>query len=120
MAWVASRRERILLFGGAKVGKSFTYIALMYFARMTKTSSHFWIIDNDTATEAIGLYPGGTHGHLLGDQVDIEEVSKDLTKLSYENATIWIPERFDPYNDIADEIRERAEPEDWISIDMLS
>lgn len=119
MAWVASRRERILLFGGAKGGKSFTYIALMYFARMTKTPSHFWIIDNDNATEAIGLYPGGTHGHLLGEKVS-EKLGDGVIKLGYENATIWIPEKFEAYHPIADEIRAKAKPEDWIAIDMLS
>jgi len=119
MAWQPSRRERILLYGSAKVGKSFTYIALMYFAKMTKTPSHFWIIDNDNATEAIGLYPGGTHEALLGEQVD-EKFEEGLTKLSYEKATIWIPEKFQVYHEIADEIRAKAQPQDWISIDMLS
>lgn len=119
MAWLPTRRERILLFGGAKVGKSFTYIALMYFAKLTRTPSHFFIIDNDNATEAIGLYPGGTHGHLLGEQVG-EEFEESITKLEYENATVWIPEKFEVYHPIADEIRKRAQPQDWVSIDMLS
>lgn len=101
------------------MGKSSTYIGIMYLARLTKTPSHFYIIDNDNATEAIGLYPGGTHGHLLGEQVD-ETFEDSLTKLEYEHATIWIPENFDPYNQIADEIRELAKPQDWIAVDMLS
>jgi hypothetical protein len=119
MAWLPTRRERILLFGGSKAGKSFTYLGLMHFARLTKTDSHFWIIDNDNATEAIGLYPGGTHGDLLGEQRG-EEMGEELTKLEYEKATIWIPETFDSYHGIADQIRKDVQPEDWIVIDMLS
>lgn len=119
MPWNPSRRERILIYGGAKVGKSTTYISLMKFAKLTKTDAYFHIIDNDNASEAIGLYPGGTYGDLLGDLVD-EDFEDNMTRLEYENATIYIPESFDPYNDIADEIRQRAQPQDWIIIDMLS
>lgn len=119
MPWQPTRRERILIYGGAKVGKSFTYIGLMHLARLTRTKSHFWIVDNDNATEAIGLYPGGTYGELLGEQTG-EEFESDITKLEYENATIWIPESFDPYNQIADEIRDGAKGQDWIVVDMLS
>lgn len=119
MAWQSTRRERILLYGGAKGGKSTTYIGLMKFAQLTRTDSYFHIIDNDNAAEAIGLYPGGTYGDLLGDLVD-KSGEDNITILEYEKATIYIPETFDPYNDIADDIREKAKPEDWIVIDMLS
>lgn len=119
MAWKSSRRERILLFGGAKAGKSTTYIGLMKFAQLTRTDSYFHIIDNDNAAEAIGLYPGGTYGELLGDVVN-ETFDENYTRLEYEKATIYIPETFDPYNQIADEIRANANPEDWVAIDMLS
>lgn len=119
MAWKPSRRERILLYGGAKAGKSTTYISLMKFARLTKTPSYFHIIDNDNAAEAIGLYPGGTYGELLGDVVD-EDYGENLTRLEYEHATIYIPEHFDAYNPIADEIKKKATPQDWVVIDMLS
>lgn len=119
MAWLPSRRERILIYGGAKAGKSFTYISLLNFARLTKTDSHFWIVDNDNASEAIGLYPGGSYGDLLGEQLD-EDFDDHITKLTYERATIWIPERFEVYHPIADEIRKKAGPQDWVVIDMLS
>lgn len=119
MAWVPARRERILIYGSAKVGKSTTYISLMRFARMTKTDSHFHIIDNDNASEAIGLYPGGTYGELLGELVD-ETFDDSYTRLEYEHATIHIPETFEVYGPIADEIRKRANQQDWIVVDMLS
>lgn len=119
MAWQSTRRERILLYGGAKAGKSTTYISLMKFAKITRTDSYFHIVDNDNAAEAIGLYPGGTYGELLGEQIG-ETFEEDNTRLEYEKATIYIPENFDPYNGIADEIRSKAKPEDWVVIDMLS
>lgn len=118
MAWKPSRQERILLYGGYKVGKSYTYIGLMDLALRTKTDSHFWIIDNDNATEGIGLYESGTYGELLGEQTD-EDYSNGVKK-EFERATIWIPESFDDYQYINPEIRKRVKRQDWIVIDMLS
>ena len=121
MAWQASRKERILIFGGPKVGKSFTYIGLMKFARQTKTDSHFFIVDNDNATEGIGLYPGGTYGDLLGDEIDVSyDEETDVERREYEHATIWVPELFYGYPAIRDEIKERGRPNDWTVIDMIS
>lgn len=119
MAWLPARRERILIYGSYKVGKSTTYISLMKFAKLTKTNSHFHIIDNDNASEAIGLFPGGTYGDLLGEQLS-ESMDDGLIVQSYENATIYIPETFDVYHDVADSIRANVNSEDWIVIDMLS
>lgn len=118
MAWKPSRRERILLFGPPKAGKSTTYIGIMDLARKTKTESHFWIIDNDNATEGIGLYEGGTYGELLGELVS-EDYSEGVKK-EYERATIWVPEDFTQYRAINQEIRRNARPQDWIVVDMVS
>lgn len=117
MAWKPSRREKILIYGGYKAGKSLTYVGLMAFAQLTKTPSHFFIIDNDNASEAIGLYPGGTYGELLGDTI---HQAKDQSYSRYENATVWVPRSFDDYTKIVDEIDEKAEPQDWIALDMAS
>lgn len=118
MSWKPSRRERILIYGAPKVGKSFTYIGIMDLAQKTKTDSHFWIIDNDNSTEGIGLYEGGTYGRLLGEMID-EDYSEGI-KREYENATIWIPDDFSQYKGINDEIKKKARREDWIVIDMIS
>ena len=118
MAWKPSRRERILLYGTFKVGKSTAYLGIMELARLTKTDSHFWIIDNDNATDGIGLYPEGSYGHLLGDLVK-EDFSQGIQR-EYENATIWIPESFDNYDFINKTIKEKVRPQDWIIVDMVS
>jgi hypothetical protein len=117
MAWQASRREKLLIYGGYKVGKSLTYVGLMDFARMTKTDSHFFIIDNDNSCEAIGLYPGGTYGELLGKTI---KVADDQSYKRFSQATIWIPRSFDAYGAIVDEIDQRARPQDWNVLDMAS
>ena len=126
MSFTASRRERILIYGGTKVGKSFTYLGLMDFARKTNTDSHFWIIDNDNATEGIGLYPGGSHEGLLGEEMGPLELEWKGEKegstygMEYEHATVWIPETFDDYNPIKDHIKKHVKPNDWVVIDMIS
>lgn len=126
MSFTATRRERILIYGGSDAGKSYTYLGLMDFARKTKTDSHFWIIDNDNATEGIGLYPGGSFGHLLGEeQGEVEDEWKGEKEgatygQQFERATIWVPETFDDYNPIKDHIKKRVKPDDFIVIDMMS
>lgn len=117
MAWKAARREKILVYGGYKVGKSLAYVGLMHFAQLTRTDSHFYIIDNDNSSEAIGLYEGGTYGELLGDEI---KRAKDGSKVEYENATIWVPRSFDDYGVIANTVEENASPQDWIVLDMAS
>ena len=102
MAWKSSRKERILIWGGTKVGKTFTIIGIMEFARLTRTDSHFWIIDNDNQMAASGLTPGGEFEHLC------------------DMATIWVPEKWEEYGDITKQIKVEAKPEDWIHLDMLS
>lgn len=102
MAWKPTRREKILIWGHSGVGKTYNALAIMDFARATKTDSHFWIIDNNNQMEASGLVEGG----------EFEAVM--------DNATVWNPESFDEYEDITRTIKENASPEDWIIIDMLS
>lgn len=118
MAWKSSRREKILIYGGAKSGKSSNYIGLIDFAQKTKTDSHFFIIDNDNASEAIGLYPDGSYGFLLGD-VDKRERDGSYTRYS-NDIEVWVPRSFDDYGKITEQILERAKPEDWIVLDMIS
>lgn len=131
MAFLAPRKERVLIYGPAKAGKSFTYIGLMDFAKKTKTDSHFWIIDNDNATDGMGLFPGGPYSDLLGDEIGELELPWKAERAwgddegaalgqEYENATIWVPETFDDYNPIAAHIRKSAKPNDFVIIDMLS
>lgn len=131
MTYQPSRRERILIYGGFKAGKSMTYIGIMEFARLTKTDAKFYIIDNDNATEGIGLYPGGTHGNLLGEERGpielpwvVERSGEDREGVTYgeeyENAIIWKPENFDEYPAINKYIRANVQPNDWVVVDMAS
>ena len=115
MAWKAPRREKLLIYGGFKTGKSFCYVGIMHFAQLTKTDSRFFIIDNDNAAEAIGLYPGGTYEELLGDVV-----KRAKGRVEFESAVIWTPRTFDEYGAIVDEIESDAEPQDWVVLDMAS
>lgn len=102
MPWQSSRRERIMVFGGYKSGKTYAYLSIMQLAEKTNTNSHFWIIDNDNQAEASGLGENGSFKHLL------------------HRATIWTPTDFSEYRDITADIIANAGPEDWIIIDMLS
>lgn len=102
MAWKPTRQERILLWAGAGVGKTYAELGIMKFAALTRTDNHFWIIDNDNQMEASGLVEGGEFEDLV------------------ERSTVWVPESFDEYDDITNEIKTNAGPQDWIFIDMLS
>lgn len=102
MAWKPTRQERILLWAGAGVGKTYAELGIMKFAALTRTDNHFWIIDNDNQMEASGLVEGGEFEDLV------------------ERSTVWVPESFDEYDDITKEIKDNASPQDWIFIDMLS
>src|SRR3990172_6601508 len=102
MSWSSNRRERILVWGAKGVGKTYLTIGLMEFARLTRTKSFFWIIDNDNQMSATGLCEGGQFEHLL-----------PMCK-------IWVPESWDEYGPLTKEIKTNASPEDWISIDMIS
>lgn len=117
MAWKAPRREKLLVYGGFKTGKSFCYVGIMHFAQLTRTDSRFFIIDNDNASEGIGLYPGGTYEAVLGDVVKREPKKN---RVEYETSVIWTPRSFDEYGAIVDEIESDAEPQDWIVLDMAS
>lgn len=102
MEMIPTRRERILVFGAAGVGKSTLWIAIMDHYHRIKSKRKFWIIDSDNAIEAIGL-EGGKFDYLMPMV-----------------AGIWHPETFEAWKEPIETVREKAHPQDWVIADLIN
>src|SRR5437879_2962516 len=87
--------ERILLYGGPDAGKTTAIVNIAEVITFTGGDSHIWHVDTDNAWMAND--PGGLDGTVT--VFDVNDYAKWLSALS--------------------EIRGKAKPGDWLTIDMV-
>lgn len=94
----SSVREKILIFGGPKVGKSTSWLSIAAMAAESESDAHFHVIDTDEAVPAL----------LLGEKY------KGLS-----NVTVYPAIEWSEYRDAGRKVFEAAGPGDWVIIDFI-
>lgn len=94
-------RERLLIYGGPKVGKSWLWLQIARMYKRTKTEGRIIVLDNDrTGRRMVG--PRSENAD-LAEYVEIYEVDD-----------------FDEYEEVTAQAMSDLYPEDWVVVDMAS
>ena len=96
-----TQREKILVYGSYKVGKSTLWLDIMQASYAAGLKIHFYLIDTDRAYSKM-----------------IEEMDVDYEAEGY--LTVYLPDDFPELMEASMEIRELAGKGDWVVIDMLN
>ena len=96
-----TQREKILVYGSYKVGKSSLWLDIMQASYQAGLKIHFYLIDTDRAYSKM-----------------VEEMDVDYEAEGY--LTVYLPDDFSELMDASTEIRGLAGKGDWVIIDMLN
>ena len=96
-----TQREKILVYGSYKVGKSTLWLDIMQASYEAGLKIHFYLIDTDRAYSKM-----------------VEEMDVDYEAEGY--LTVYLPDDFPELMEASMEIRDIAGKGDWVIIDMLN
>ena len=96
-----TRREKILIYGSYKIGKSSQWLDILQASYEARLGNHFFLVDTDRAYSKM-----------------MEEMHVDYEAEGY--VTLYEPDDFSELMDASREIRGNAGKGDWVILDMLN